>query len=123
MNKTTKILLAFGLLMAVIIPVTVKGLFTETDFFDTSESSKMDYLQPYKPKPETAISLPKGMGKSSGDNLDASEQPAPRVRTQSSSSYKSSREIKKINVPIPDVSEDQLEASGNESGTEDLFYK
>jgi|GEM_PF-1193717 len=123
MNKTTKIFLTLGLLMAIVIPVTVKGLFTETDFFESSESLKIDYLQPYKPKPETAINLPKGIVKNSGAGLNTNEEPSTRVRAQSAAPYKSSREIKKINVPMSDFSDEQLEAGETESNTEELFYK
>jgi hypothetical protein len=44
--------------MSIVIPVTVKTLFTDTDFFESKEDYKIDYLQPYKPRPEIATPLP-----------------------------------------------------------------
>lgn len=64
MKQSTKVLLPLGLLMAVVIPVAVKTLVLETDFFEEDSSSKYDYLQPYKMRPESAVVMPGTEGQS-----------------------------------------------------------
>lgn len=59
MKQATKVLLPLGLFMSIVIPVTVKSLFTESDLFESEEASKIDYLQPYKLKPESGSELPR----------------------------------------------------------------
>lgn len=58
MKQTTKVLLPLGLFMSIVIPVTVKALFTDSDLFQSDESSKIDYLQPYKIRPENSLDMP-----------------------------------------------------------------
>lgn len=58
MKQPTKVLLPLGLFMSLVIPISVKSLFTETDFFESDETSKIDYLQPYQTKPEAVTDLP-----------------------------------------------------------------
>jgi hypothetical protein len=58
MKQSTKVLLPIGLVMSIVIPITVKSLFTEGDLFQYDESSKIDYLQPYKIKPEALLEIP-----------------------------------------------------------------
>lgn len=119
MNKTTKILLVLGLLIAVVIPVTVKELFTDTDFFESSESSSMEYLQPYKIRPETAIHSPNDIGNGNIGDLNINE--TSRSRSRQTSSYKPSRQLEKVNLPMSDASNMQSESVETES--EDIYFK
>jgi hypothetical protein len=64
MKQSTKVVLPLGLFMSVVIPITVKLLFTEGDLFQNDASeSQIDYLQPYKIKPEASLEIP---GQTSG---------------------------------------------------------
>ena len=103
MKQTTKVLLPLGLFMSIVIPITVKSLFTDTDFFESSESSKIDYLRPYKPKPEMVTDLPQlNAGKDGA--LKVIQQPNPEERypsqnrQQSDGSERESRK-RKLNMP------------------------
>ena len=57
MKQSTKVLLPLGLFMSIVIPVTVKSLFTDSAFLEASENSKIDYSQPYQVKPEVRAEI------------------------------------------------------------------
>ena len=100
MKQTTKILLPLGLFMSIVIPITVKTLFTDTDFFEKDENSGIDYLQPYKIRPEAVTNLPQlSVGE---DGSVQVTQPASETSTQPSqqsrASERASRE-RKLTMP------------------------
>lgn len=79
MKQSTKVLLPLGLLMAIVIPVAVKTLVLETDFFEAdNNTSQYDYLQPYKVRPENAVNMPMVDGQSS-INANSTQTPVTRV--------------------------------------------
>ncbi|MBC8053983.1 MAG: hypothetical protein H7Y13_13030 [Sphingobacteriaceae bacterium] len=102
MKQTTKVLLPVGLFMSIVIPLTVKSLFTETDFFESDENSKIDFLQPYKSKPEAATSIPQLAVDEDGTVRVVGEVPSQTSNSantyESKSSVRGSRE-RKLNMP------------------------
>lgn len=108
MKQTTKVLLPLGLFMSIVIPLTVKALFTDTDFFESSENSKIDYLQPYKVKPESSIESP--ILNVSEDGLEIKNiEETPKANTSDGSSYYKGSNVKKrihnrvADAPISDL--------------------
>lgn len=97
MKRTTKVLLPLGLCMSIVIPVTVKALFADSDFFRNDESSKIDYLQPYKVKPEASLDLPTSINNPVNDS-EAS------YRVQKNTYEKASDKNKKLDLPNADIS-------------------
>lgn len=93
MKQSTKVLLPLGLLMAIVIPVVVKTLVLETDFFEEDNSSKYDYLQPYKMRPESAIVMPGTEGQSVQNPIVRNSTPANSYQPKSYSS--STRKLKR----------------------------
>ncbi|HEX8376960.1 MAG TPA: hypothetical protein VF602_04025 [Pedobacter sp.] len=123
MKQSTKVLLPLGLFMSIVIPVTVKSLFTDTDFFDTSESSKIDYLQPYKIKPEVGTEYLK-VNEAVGETATATPNSQnPRNERESSGlSRRRSRE-KDLSLPAEALTLDEIQAAEQTSSTaaDDLF--
>ena len=83
--------------MSIVIPVTVKALFTDSDFFRNDESSKIDYLQPYKVKPEASLDLPASVDAHVVDS-EAS------YRVQKNTYEKASDKSRKLDMPNGDIS-------------------
>jgi len=98
MKQTTKVLLPLGLFMSIVIPVTIKALFTDSDFFSNDEISKIDYLQPYKIKPENSLDMP--------NTVVASVEPQQISRVQDKSYYNHTKEDNKVSIPKTDISSD-----------------
>jgi len=118
MKQTTKVLLPLGLFMSIVIPLTVKALFTDTDFFESSESSKMDYLQPYKVKPESLIETP---GQNVGENELVENAGETKANPDNANSYyKSSSEKKRIRTPVVDVPGSDLDLEIQVNSTEKI---
>jgi hypothetical protein len=121
MKQSTKVLLPLGLFMSIVIPVTVKSLFTDTDFFDTSESSKIDYLQPYKIKPEVGTEYLK-VNEAVGEAAAPNSQNPRNERESSGLSRRRSRE-KDLSLPAEALTLDDIQAAEQTGSTaaDDLF--
>ena len=120
MKQSTKVLLPLGLFMSIVIPVTVKSLFTDTDFFDTSESSQIGYLQPYNIKPEA--------GTESLNLNEVTLEPSSLSNTQNISPETKSRisrqkERKKADHPAEALILEEIQAAEQTGSTaaDDLF--
>jgi hypothetical protein len=72
MKQATKVLLPLGLFMSIVIPITVKSMFSETNFFE-ADNSKSDYIQPYNFRPENEEVVPKVRMGENGLELDVIE--------------------------------------------------
>ncbi len=120
MKQSTKVLLPLGLFMSVVIPVTVKSLFTDTAFFDTSESSRMEYLQPYKIKPEVVIDMNGAVEETAPETLN--NQDRSQEKEPSGFSSRRSRD-KDLSLPAEALTLDEIQATEQTSSTaaDDLF--
>jgi hypothetical protein len=125
MKQTTKVLLPLGLFMSIVIPLTVKALFTDTDFFESSENSKVDYLQPYKVKPESSIEAPQlNVGEDGLEVKNVGETSNPSTN-DGNSYYKSSKEKKRTHSHVVDASNSDLDLDVQVNNTQTLeeLYK
>lgn len=58
MKQSTKVLLPLGLFMSIVIPLTMKALFTDAEFFESDSGSNFDYIQPNKSASGNSGELP-----------------------------------------------------------------
>ncbi|MFD2161095.1 hypothetical protein ACFSJU_01760 [Paradesertivirga mongoliensis] len=125
MKQTTKVLLPLGLFMSIVIPVTVKSLFTETDFFESDGDSKIDFLQPYKTKPETVTGLPELSVGEDGEMQILEPSPQSRVHSQSEKSSERGSRERKLNMPssITPASQSEAVTETSSIGSIEMNYK
>lgn len=125
MKQTTKVLLPLGLFMSIVIPVTVKSLFTETDFFESEGESKIDFLQPYKTKPEAVTDLPKLSVGEDGEMQVVEPQPQSRVHSHSERSLERGSRERKLNMPssIAPTTQSEAETATSSMGSIEMSYK
>jgi hypothetical protein len=110
MKQTTKVLLPLGLLMSIVIPVTVKSLFMETDFFSNKQESS--YSQPMLQPDQTGGETNMKMG-SSGLEVEFSEASTGKITIKSNKdgeqkSYYSDPKDGKISVPVSELADGKL---------------
>ncbi|MBC7913876.1 MAG: hypothetical protein H7Y07_07115 [Pyrinomonadaceae bacterium] len=99
MKQSTKVLLPLGLFMSVVIPIAVKSMFSESDFFESGGSD----IQLYKPQPENATNLPTLRVGENGlqvEIIEASTATVPVEVTRPANTNKSSYESKKFDVSV-----------------------
>ncbi|HEY0057329.1 MAG TPA: hypothetical protein VGB63_18410 [Pedobacter sp.] len=120
MKQSTKVLLPLGLFMSIVIPVTVKSLFTDSAFFDISESSQIEYLQPYSIKPVA--------GTESLNLNEVTVEPSTLSNSQNISPVNQSRlsrqkERDKVDLPTEALIPDEIQGVDQPASidTDDLF--
>lgn len=124
MKQTTKVLLPLGLFMSIVIPVTVKSLFTETDFFESDGDPKI-FLQPYKTKPETVTGLPELSVGGDGEMQIVEPQAQSPAHSQSEGSSERGSRERKLRMPssIAPTSQSESVSETSSIGTIEMSYK